>query len=130
MLSKWFNSHEGCRGVTLWRGKKKHVELWYCPKNYQIAVHSHPQEDIELMYVFGKATFVRIDFRNVYEHLRLNRWWFLHRFTVPAGWNHYFTVSNWPLVFINIATFKEGKTPTSASVDFLPSELPHLQFND
>lgn len=111
-----FNRHERCIGLRLWKSKTRFVQLWYCPRGYRVEPHSHNDEQIELMYLFGKTTFFRLS--SVVESLS-PRWYHMFKsFTVKAGQVHWFTVSTMPLVFINFATFLNGKEPTSAAIDF------------
>lgn len=74
------------------------------------------------MYVFGRTTFSRhgvISNPAGYTESFTPRWKHVFRmFTVKAGQRHWFSVSNLPLIFINFATFVDGKTPTSAATDF------------
>lgn len=129
-----FNRHERCVGLRLWKSKTRFVQLWYCPTGYKVEPHSHNDEQIELMYLFGKTEFWRtkIEYSDVFkskdgtihEHVKENegfkpRWYHMFKsFTVKAGQIHWFTVSTMPLVFINFATFLNGKEPTSAAIDF------------
>lgn len=124
-----FNRHERCIGLTLWRFGQKNIELWYCPSGYEIKPHSHPNEKIELMYLFGDTEFFRIvekmhDFvfgkhMGVRSESFKPKWYHVFRkFTIDYGVVHWFKVSKLPLIFINIATFKDGHKPVSAAVDF------------
>jgi hypothetical protein len=97
--------------------KRKNVEVWYCPSGYTIKKHSHPEENIELMYILGKTTFYR-ERESKIEKFTPRYYHMFRSFSVNAGDNHWFDVANFPLVFINVATFLEGKKPKSASVDF------------
>lgn len=114
-----FRKHEVCRGLLLYKIGRYTAELWFCPSGYEIKEHSHPQEDIELMFLFGNTTFFRRQkvgmqeepFRPLWKHVGKCS-------TVPAGWSHRFEVGKWPLLFINFAKWKSGVEPTSASVDF------------
>lgn len=111
--------HESCVGLLLFSYRQRTVELWYCPARYMIKEHSHPDEDIELAYLFGRTTFYRRREPLDREQWFRPSWWnFCSRFSVPAGWSHRFNVGKWPLVFINFAKWRVGVTPTSASVDF------------
>lgn len=111
-----FNKHEGCFGITLFRWVRTNIEIWYCPRGYTIKPHSHNEEDIELIYLFGRTKFFRkID--NKTESATPTKPF--TPFTVPAGCLHWFTVSSLPLIFINKATFLEGFKPKSAAIDFV-----------
>lgn len=117
---KLFNRHEQCIGVVLWKWRQTFVQLWYCPKGYEIKTHSHPEEDIELMYIFGKTVF----YKDSYSSTRAfkPKWYHMFQtFSVPAGTAHWFTVSNIPLLFINFSTFKQGFKAKSAAIDFKPT---------
>lgn len=126
------NRHERCVGVTLFRGKKHNVEIWYCPRGYEVKPHSHNDQHIELMYLFGKTTFHRQTFGQLsgkpgdtFRRLFVTKEEFtptwkhvLKKFTIKPGQRHWFTVSSLPLIFINFATFIDGKRPVSAAIDF------------
>lgn len=117
-----FDRHERCVGLRLWKSKTRFVQLWYCPRGYEVELHSHNDQNIELMYLFGKTTFSRINVDNV-NHLFTEtftpKWKHIFRkFTVKAGQLHYFSVSTLPLVFVNFATFLPGNKPVSAAIDF------------
>lgn len=86
------------------------------------------------MYLFGSATFYRQIAKNVtvsknevftmtttnikYEGIKPKWYNIFRRFSVPEDTNHWFSVSKWPLIFINFATFKNGYKPQSAAIDF------------
>lgn len=91
------------------------IELWYAPKGYKIAEHSHPNEDIELYFLYGDALFVRNGVDKF--HAVSPKHSFKH-FSIRAGDNHYFEVSNKPLIFLNIEHWKGTTKPSSASKDF------------
>lgn len=111
--------HEKCVGFLLFKFRQFTAELWYCPSNYVIAEHSHPNEDIELMFLFGSTIFYRREDPALNEEFYIPKWYHAFRcFSVPAGFSHRFLVGNKPLLFINFASWKAGVTPTSASVDF------------
>lgn len=112
------NRHERCIGIVLCKWKQLFIQLWFCASSYEIAAHSHPEEDIELMYLFGSTTFFRVDSNMGLQSYR-PKWYHLFRtFTVKAGTVHWFTVSSLPLVFVNISKFKDGATAKSAAQDF------------
>lgn len=111
------NRHESCIGIVLFKWRQRFIQLWFCAGGYAIDPHSHPEEDIELMYLFGKTTFFR--YTNSKVESFKPRWYHVFRkFTVKAGVTHWFTASNVPLVFINFSTFKDGFTPKSAALDY------------
>lgn len=114
------NYHEKCTGIVLFKWRQRFIQLWICKRGYEIKPHSHPEEDIELMYLFGKTVFYRKhetypDVNEVYKP----KWYHVFRtFTVKAGTIHWFTVSSLPLVFINFSKFKKGYKAKSAAIDF------------
>jgi hypothetical protein len=112
--------YESCIGLSFLPLGRYKLECWYCPRGYRIREHTHPNEDIKLCFLFG---------HNIRFHRRKNRHFigesfcaqFKHIgkvFTINAGDAHWFEVSDWPLVFMNIERWKNGVKPTSASVDF------------
>lgn len=116
------NHHEKCLGIVLFKWRQRFVQLWLCPSGYKIQKHSHPEEDIELMYIFGSSVFYRLTSSYVfteYQESYKPKWYHIFRcFSVPAGTIHWFEVSKWPLVFINFSTFKDNIKPKSAAIDF------------
>lgn len=117
IMTKMVDRYERCIGFRLFKSISCFVQLWYCKSGYTIPLHSHDEQDIELVYLFGKTTFFRvIDGKT--QSFTPSFWNIGRRFTIPAGTLHYFTVSNLPLVFINIAKFRNGHTPKSAAIDF------------
>lgn len=118
---KILDKYGPCIGIRLWKSKTNFVQLWYCPKGYEIEPHSHDDQHIELMYLFGKTTFYRLPWwaRDESKDSFTPKWYHIFRtFTVQPHLIHWFKVSNWPLIFINFATFIDGKKPTSAAIDF------------
>ena len=115
---KLFERHESCVGLRLWKWNQLTVHVWYCPKGYVIEQHSHEDQDIELMFVKGEATFYKLD-KNVLKAGIIQGWGNPFKlFSIPAGTVHWFEVSNRALIFINFARWKVNTTPTSAAVDF------------
>lgn len=120
----FINRYESCIGITLYKFGSKRAELWIIPRNYTIIEHQHSNENIELMFLFGRTTFYR---RPVYDNQEVKvpaeslttRWRFFGRcFSVKYYHSHWFKTTNWPLVFINFQTFLLGKKPVSAAEDF------------
>jgi hypothetical protein len=106
--------------MTLFKWGKRLIEIWFVPRNYEIPRHSHPSEDIELMFIFGDAIFCRMVDSEKFihsKHVTLKN--IFSTFTVKAGTIHWFhSRHKLPLIFINFS--KWSTTPTSASVDFKP----------
>ncbi len=114
---KIINRYGPCWLLTLFKFKRLQIELVYCPPHYEITPHSHDNQDIKLVFLFG-------------HNIRFFRWRsgqglisFFARsrhifkvFTINSGDIHYFRVSRWPLIFINIERWK--CVPSSASIDF------------
>lgn len=113
---KLIDRHGPCVGLRLFKSKTRFIQLWFCPEYYVIEQHSHPDEHIELMYLFGSTTFYRLG-----GHIEwfTPKWYDMFKtFSVKPGVVHWFNVTNQPLVFINWSKFNPGKTPVSAAVDF------------
>lgn len=105
--------YDKCRGLTLFCCYKICIEIWYFPSYYTIKPHFHPRENIEVLYLFGNATFYR-EKDGKRKEAKMN---FIPKFlSVPAGYVHGFSVGKYPLIAINFAKFVEGKA-TSASND-------------
>lgn len=114
-----FRKYDTCRGILLFKWGQLTVELWYCPAGYVIPEHSHLDEDIELVYLMGQSTFYRRQSFGAEEESFKPRWkHFLKSFTIHRGWSHRFDVGLVPLLFLNVARWRSGVKPTSASVDF------------
>lgn len=119
------NKYGPCRGLTLFKWRQLRVELWYIPSGYSIVEHRHPSEDVELMYLMGSTDFFRRSIKTGIPEMAEVRWPrdFGKRYSVMNYHTHWFSVGKWPLVFINFQRFLPGLKPTSASVDFLITEI-------
>lgn len=117
---KFIHHYEGCISLTLFRWGSRNVEIWFCPANYKIIEHKHPNEDIELMFIYGDAEFARRkNIEDVSEVFKASFPRHLFKlFSVKAGHYHYFTVSKRPLIFINFSRWLNNTKPTSAADDF------------
>lgn len=112
--------YEKCWGLSFPAIGRWKLELWLCMPNYKIREHSHDNQDIKLMFLFGK--YVRFHRTKVDELLGEAYLATFPRdlfkiFNIRAGDRHWFEVSNWPLIFLNIEHWKPGATITSAAVD-------------
>lgn len=118
-----FNRHESCFGMTLFRCGQRRAEIWFCMPGYEIQEHVHMREDVELMFLFGSGTtFYRRPITTGIAEWFSPRWWNIFRcFSVKSSDSHWFSVSRWPLVFINFQRFHKGFTPASAAIDFTPT---------
>lgn len=114
-----FNRYEKCFGITLYRFGQYRAEIWFCPSSYKIVEHSHPHENVQLMYLFGSTRFYRRDLNNgIVESVKAG-WRMLFKcFTVKYYHSHWFEVGGWPLIFINFQHFLPNTTPRSAAKDF------------
>ena len=113
--------YKECWGLRLARFGRNLIEIWFCPPRFEIEEHMHPQERIELFFLFGKKTFFsrrdivtnKVDSavvsfpRNIFK-----------RFTIMPYHAHYFKVSSTWLVFLNWERWRKGCKPTSAAEDF------------
>lgn len=109
--------HGPCWVFRLWKGRRHTIELVYAPAGYEIEKHSHPNQNISLCFLFGKARFSRLS--NISGLVEADVVWPKNMFkTFNIAWfhTHWFSVSNSPLLFINLERwFIE---PTSAAEDF------------
>lgn len=115
-----FNRYESCRGFTIFKFKKFRIEIWYCPAKYEIIEHRHPEEDIELIFIFGQTVFSRRDINSgVIESLATSWKMFGRKFSVKHYHSHWFKVGRLPLIFINVQRFFNDYDVKSAAQDFL-----------
>src|SRR4051812_44127042 len=95
--------YESCWILSLPAIGKYKIEFVYAPSGYEIAPHTHSNQDIKLMLLFGHN--VRFFRQNAKDGLVnfMARFRHIGRiFTINAGDIHYFKVSKWPLIFMNI----------------------------
>lgn len=110
---------ESCRGLSFPSIGKWKIEIWYAPSGYTIREHTHNNEDIKLVLLFGHdVVFHRV--RNTKYSSRkisfLAKLWHIGKsFSIRAGDSHWFEVSRFPLVFLNIERWHTK--PTSACED-------------
>lgn len=117
-LNSFIDRHESCIGIRLFKSRKTFCQLWYCAPRYRIKPHSHDKQNIELYFVFGSAKFTRIiDGKQQSYYVRPSK--IGKHFSIRAGVVHWFEVSTWPLLFINIAKATEGNESVSAAKDFV-----------
>lgn len=123
MKSRFFHRVDRCRGMTLFRSDRVTSEIWFCPPGYEIERHSHDNEHIELIPLFGFGRFYRQpSAAQPAETVDVGPLRWFRRHTVPMGWVHWFTVGlRLPLIFVNVSRWRKGVTPTSAAHDFQPA---------
>lgn len=116
--------YEQALGIRLWRWGFFQIEIWVCAPGYRIKPHSHPDEDIELVFLFGDARFFRqqwiskvMPFPPEEFHAQFPRH-FGRRFSIRRGVVHWFEVSKHWLVFLNCERWT--RKPTSAAEDLKP----------
>lgn len=113
------NTYGPCVGLTLYRVGIHRAECWYIPAWYTIVEHTHPNENVELMFIFGKTNFWRRNLTTgVIKSVETSWRFFARRFSVKYFHSHKFTTTSWPLVFINFQTFLFDMKPKSAAEDF------------
>ena len=96
-------------------GKYK-IEILYLPSGYQIAPHTHDQQDIKLVVLFAHN--VRFFRQRPTEGLItfLAQWRHIFKvFTIRANDIHFFTVSKFPLIFLNFERWHSK--PSSAAIN-------------
>lgn len=110
--------YESCIGLSLPAIGRYKIEFWYAPPGYEIKEHTHNNEDIKLILLFGhyvrfhrrcKGSFLGESFLATIGD-------FGRVFNIRSGDAHWFSVSNWPLIFMNIERWLIP--PTSAADDF------------
>ena len=114
----FINRHEACIGIKLFKWKRKCIELWYCPRGYAIDPHRHPNIDIELVVLYGRATIGRrhvLD--SIYRTIFVTSNWF-KKYTILAEHYHYFRVSTKPFIFLSLELWRPGAVVTTAADDF------------
>lgn len=110
--------HESCIGLSLPAFGRYKIEVWFAPRGYSIKEHTHPNENIKLLFLFGS----NIRFHRRQAGFLLGESFFAtfrnigKIFTINAGDAHWFEVSDWPLIFVNFETWLNGK-PSSAAKD-------------
>lgn len=117
--------YERCLILVLPSIGRWQLELVYCPPQYEIKPHTHSNQDIKLITLFcHNIKFYRqkpggnlISFHARIRHI-------FKVFTIRANDIHFFRVSRWPLVFINIERWHT--TPTSAAIDLQLTEVKQL----
>jgi hypothetical protein len=114
------NRYEKCKGFTFFKSSCYHLEIWWVQGKYSIIPHSHELEDIKLVFLLGhKVEFWRWHKGEV-KTQNMKCWNLGKVFSIPAGAVHWFkNNSRLPLVFLNIAKFKNGHKPISACEDFI-----------
>jgi len=111
--------HETCWCLTLFRSKHNNIEIVFCPKGYKIQPHTHPNINIELVFLFGRAVFHRISNLTGKKSIKVEfPYSFGKHFSIAHNHKHWFEVSTLPLIFINWEKWLNGIKPTSAAVDF------------
>lgn len=117
---KMVNRYKECWGLSLFKWGRYKIEIWYAPRGFKIEKHKHPNQDIRLYFIFGHGTTFYRQRDTANESIVAERtiaWWNIGaRFNILRGDYHWFTVSRFPLIFMNIE--KWYIKPTSASEDF------------
>lgn len=111
-----FNRHEKCFGITLYRFGRYRAEIWFCAPLYNIVEHSHFEEDVELMHIYGDTKFTRRNLWNGAIESVIPR--MFQKFSVRHYHSHWFSVGKKWLVFINFQKFRKNYKPKSAAIDF------------
>ena len=111
--------HESCWGISFPAIGRYKVEIWTAPAGYSIRPHSHDNEDIKLMFLYGNnVRFHRKKKGHFLSESFLATWKNIFKvFNIRAGDVHSFDVSDTRLIFINLEIWKKGVKPTSASTD-------------
>jgi hypothetical protein len=118
MRKRLIRRYERCWILSLPAWGRKKLEIVFAPSEYGIREHTHPNQDIKLILLFGhNVIFHRRKFGEFFGQTYMACMFrdFLKKFTINAGDSHWFEVSNWPLIFLNIETWHTE--PTSAAED-------------
>ena len=110
------NKYDSCIGITLFRFFSYRAEIWFCPSGYEIVEHTHPGENVELIYLWGDTVFYRRNNNDGLLEQAIPK--FGKFFTVKYYHSHWFKVGIKPLIFINLQKFLPGSIPMSAAKDF------------
>lgn len=89
----------GCRGFTLWPGKRLRLELWICRESVQR--HRHPGQRVLVFPLWGRALFCR-EYDDGKGHGLAISWRVRRWLEIPAGCWHWFNLYKGPLVFLNL----------------------------
>ncbi len=111
--------YDKCVGLSFKpRGRRK-IEIWFVPRKYEIIPHSHPNQDIKLIFLFGhNINFYRRKLNALLPDFFRAKFWNIGKsFNIRAGDIHYFKVSSFPLLFLNIEQWHTDNI-TSAATDF------------
>ena len=115
------HTYKDAIGFGIWKSKTRYVEIWKFPHEFDISPHTHPDEHIETMLIFGKATFCKRKPDDAGVSIFKKTGLFSNMFkclSIPAGFIHWFVVGKrWPLIVINFSKFIPGTKPMSASFD-------------
>lgn len=104
-----FHRHNRCVGITLFRFRRRQLEVWFCPKHEIIESHSHRNLDSRIYVLLG-VLWGRIGKRYGYAHRR-------RAYPVGAGIEHSAITMTF-CIFANWETWKERNAVTSAAIDF------------
>jgi hypothetical protein len=118
-MKSFIKTFEKCKGISFPAIGRYKVEIWTAPAGYSIKPHTHDNEDIKLIFLWGnnvrfhrrkKGSFISESFFAMWNNIG-------KMFNIRAGDEHSFDVSDTRLIFMNIETWKDGVVPTSASED-------------
>jgi hypothetical protein len=100
-----------CFGLTLFRSKRRNVELWACLS--PVKAHTHPGQHSEIVPLFGWSRFYRVNEDGATEKVCINPLKWFRSFSIPAGCRHWF--EGVPLVFLNVST---GSKSAGVNISF------------
>ena len=108
---------ESCRGLTIWKSKKRRIELWFCPPRFYVSPHRHPHQDIELTFLFGSAEFYRLRGKSLRIAIMVWPFTMFRTMTIEAQDYHGFETGSLPLIFFNNCTWLGVDSNKSPSED-------------
>ncbi len=115
---RFINRHDNCIGFRIWKWGRTQYELWFCPRYYNIERHSHDDQDIEIIFLYGSPWFWRQENGVVTEGWPRFPHNFCDVFSIRAGVLHSFYTGRLPMIVLSKERWKEGAKMTSAAVDF------------
>lgn len=114
-----------CVGLRMPLGKRRQVEVWYCPAGERIAPHKHERIHSFILALWGRQRWtvceqVRMVLGPVRKRLSTKRWTLAAQ-AIPAGVRHAATAVTRSL-FLNFERSADGSKLVSAADDFV--EVP------
>lgn len=138
----WFTIHRygPCIGITLFRFRRRQVELWWAPTDYATPEHSHENSDGEFLILWARnrriwrKTHTLCTNGKVFKINQHKRYfdavgrgdeyianvppWRFKTLSVRAGIKHGFDKGSSPMIWLCFEKWKKGVPITSVADDF------------